>query len=129
MNPRETIIFGLSLPLLLSLQRQRQRGNIYTFEIMSWQEYVDGNLIGTGFVLVFPLTFSPVTSTHHPFRCLSCWTARHITKAVILGQSGGVWANSAGFTVSSSITLSFRSASDSHPFILSTTLRSTTPSL
>ncbi|KAJ7097603.1 profilin [Mycena epipterygia] len=39
---------------------------------MSWQAYVDTNLIGTGM----------------------------ITKAAILGQSGGVWAASAGYELS-----------------------------
>ncbi|GAA6025626.1 hypothetical protein JCM11491_007149 [Sporobolomyces phaffii] len=41
---------------------------------MSWQAYVDDNLIGTG----------------------------KITKAAILGQQGGVWANSAGYDLPAS---------------------------
>jgi profilin len=39
---------------------------------MSWQEYVDTNLVGSGY----------------------------ITKAAILGQKGGVWASSAGLVIS-----------------------------
>ncbi|GAA5837968.1 hypothetical protein JCM11251_006813 [Rhodosporidiobolus azoricus] len=39
---------------------------------MSWQTYVDSNLLGTG----------------------------KITKAAILGQQGGVWAQSAGYALS-----------------------------
>ncbi|GAA5992122.1 hypothetical protein JCM10908_001777 [Rhodotorula pacifica] len=39
---------------------------------MSWQTYVDSNLLGTG----------------------------KITRAAILGQQGGVWATSAGYTLS-----------------------------
>lgn len=39
---------------------------------MSWQAYVDTNLLGTG----------------------------KIAKAAILGQKGGVWATSSGFTIS-----------------------------
>ncbi|GAA6060188.1 hypothetical protein JCM10212_005189 [Sporobolomyces blumeae] len=39
---------------------------------MSWQTYVDSNLLGTG----------------------------KITNAAILGQAGGVWASSAGYTLS-----------------------------
>ncbi|KAF8625047.1 hypothetical protein AX15_005588 [Amanita polypyramis BW_CC] len=38
---------------------------------MSWQAYVDTNLVGTG----------------------------RVTKAAILGQKGGVWATSSGFTL------------------------------
>ncbi|KAF8587609.1 profilin [Ramaria rubella] len=40
---------------------------------MSWQTYVDSNLLGSG----------------------------KIAKAAILGQQGGVWASSAGYTLSS----------------------------
>ena len=39
---------------------------------MSWQEYVDNNLVGTG----------------------------HVKKAAIVGHDGSTWATSAGFTVS-----------------------------
>ncbi|KAH8103298.1 profilin [Cristinia sonorae] len=39
---------------------------------MSWQDYVDKNLVGTG----------------------------KISKAAIIGQAGGVWATSAGFNLS-----------------------------
>ncbi|PLW08712.1 hypothetical protein PCANC_16377 [Puccinia coronata f. sp. avenae] len=39
---------------------------------MSWQQYVDSNLLGTGF----------------------------FEKAAILGQAGGAWASSSGFTIS-----------------------------
>ncbi|KAJ3524030.1 hypothetical protein NM688_g8632 [Phlebia brevispora] len=40
---------------------------------MSWQAYVDTNLLGSG----------------------------HVRKAAILGRQGGVWATSSGFTLSS----------------------------
>lgn len=39
---------------------------------MSWQSYVDTNLVGTG----------------------------NVTQAAIIGLKGGVWASSSGFTVS-----------------------------
>lgn len=45
---------------------------------MSWQSYVDTNLVGTG----------------------------NVTSAAIVGLKGGVWAASAGFTVSG-LTLAF----------------------
>jgi len=42
---------------------------------MSWQGYVDTNLVGTG----------------------------RVSKAAIIGLKGGVWATSSGFTVSQSL--------------------------
>lgn len=38
---------------------------------MSWQQYVDSNLVGTG----------------------------HVSQAAIVGVGGGIWAKSAGFNV------------------------------
>ncbi|KAF8733484.1 hypothetical protein AX14_003796 [Amanita brunnescens Koide BX004] len=62
---------------------------------MSWQAYVDTNLVGSG----------------------------KVTKAAILGQKGGVWASSPGFTLSAEEQKAVVTAFDKRDQILASGLR------
>lgn len=59
---------------------------------MSWQGYVDTNLVGTG----------------------------RVSKAAIIGLKGGVWATSSGFTVSQSLYAATKNYLNSTPSDLET---------
>ncbi|TEB30892.1 profilin [Coprinellus micaceus] len=62
---------------------------------MSWQAYVDTNLVGSG----------------------------KVTKAVILGQQGGVWASSSGYVLSPEEQKAVLNAFKSHEAVLASGLR------